>query len=314
MHVQLALLVAGVFGGLLVGLAAPGVGDALAPATWPVLAAVLYATFLQVELRTLPEALRHRRFLVTALVANFALVPLAVGVAVLALPLDRAVALGILLVLLAPCTDWFVSFTQLGGGDTRLAVAFTPVLLAAQIVFLPLYVWVLSDVVLTWGQIAPLVLALVLVILSPFALAVLTQRYVGRSTVPGRFATKWVVPLLGVTLFLVAAAEASLAWDARGELGVAVLVFVAYACVAAPLARGMAGVARLDSGAARTLAFNLGTRNSFVVLPLALTLPAEYAVAASVVAAQTLVELVAMVVYVRWVPRLLPARAPSETG
>ncbi len=44
------------------------------------------------------------------------------------------------------------------------------------------------------------------------------------------------------------------------------------------------------------------------MLPLALALPASLALTPAVVVTQTLVELVGMIVYVRLVPRLLPAR------
>ena len=47
---------------------------------------------------------------------------------------------------------------------------------------------------------------------------------------------------------------------------------------------------------------------SLLVLPLALALPAAFDLAPLAVVTQTLVELVAMVVLVRLVPRLVPAR------
>ena len=53
--------------------------------------------------------------------------------------------------------------------------------------------------------------------------------------------------------------------------------------------------------------FSGATRNSLVVLPLRLALPAAFDLAPLVVVTQTLVELVAMVVFVRLVPRLLSA-------
>jgi ACR3 family arsenite efflux pump ArsB len=50
--------------------------------------------------------------------------------------------------------------------------------------------------------------------------------------------------------------------------------------------------------------FSVATRNSLVVLPLALALPPSLGLAPLAVVTQTLVELVAMVVLVRLVPRL----------
>ena len=64
---------------------------------------------------------------------------------------------------------------------------------------------------------------------------------------------------------------------------------------------------RLDAAAARALVFSGATRNSLVVLPLALALPASLQLAPLAVVTQTLVELLGMVILVRLVPRLVPA-------
>jgi ACR3 family arsenite transporter len=68
----------------------------------------------------------------------------------------------------------------------------------------------------------------------------------------------------------------------------------------------LARLFRLDVPSSRALIFTGGTRNSLVVLPLALALPDAYAIAPVIVVTQTLVELVGMVIYVRAVPRLVP--------
>lgn len=65
---------------------------------------------------------------------------------------------------------------------------------------------------------------------------------------------------------------------------------------------------RFDPPAGRALLFSGATRNSLVVLPLALALGDEYALTAAVIVTQTMVEVLGMVAYVRIVPRLLPSR------
>jgi ACR3 family arsenite efflux pump ArsB len=65
----------------------------------------------------------------------------------------------------------------------------------------------------------------------------------------------------------------------------------------------------LDVGEGRALVFTSVTRNSLVVLPLALALPAGYELAPAVVVTQTLVELCGMVVLTRVVPAWLVADA-----
>src|SRR5690625_6701862 len=88
--------------------------------------------------------MRHRRFFLTALVANFVLRPMLVWALVGLVPADDALRLGLLLVLLVPGTDWFITFTQLGRGDTARAVALTPVNLVLQLVLRPVYRWRLA--------------------------------------------------------------------------------------------------------------------------------------------------------------------------
>ncbi len=84
-------------------------------------------------------------------------------------------------------------------------------------------------------------------------------------------------------------------------------VYVAFLVVMAFAGFGVGRLFRLDVPAARAVVFTGATRNSLVVLPLALALPDRFAIAAAVVVTQTLVEVVGMIVYVRAVPRLLPA-------
>ena len=55
----------------------------------------------------------------------------------------------------------------------------------------------------------------------------------------------------------------------------------------------------------RTLAFSMGTRNSFIVLPFALSLPAGWEIAAIVVVIQSLTELFGKVFCLWFVPNVL---------
>ncbi|MEX0995367.1 MAG: hypothetical protein WD599_07535, partial [Balneolaceae bacterium] len=55
----------------------------------------------------------------------------------------------------------------------------------------------------------------------------------------------------------------------------------------------------------RVLAFSFGSRNSFVVLPLALALPESFGITVMVVILQSLVELFGMALYVWVIPNVL---------
>lgn len=79
-------------------------------------------------------------------------------------------------------------------------------------------------------------------------------------------------------------------------------------------ARIAARAFQLETSLARSVAFSAGTRNSLVVLPLALSVPGAIPVLPAVIVAQTLVELLAELAYVRIMPRLEAKRARAAAG
>lgn len=110
---QVAVYIGAMAAGGLVGWVAPSAGPGLEHAINPVLAVLLYVTFLQVPAADLLRSLRAGRFLTAALVVNFVVVPLVVAAMFPFLPADQAVRPGMLLVLLAPCVDYVIVFSGL---------------------------------------------------------------------------------------------------------------------------------------------------------------------------------------------------------
>jgi ACR3 family arsenite efflux pump ArsB len=299
--------------GLGLGSAWPGAAAALSKALWPVLGALLYVTFVQIPLWHLPDALRDGRFMVAVLTGNFLVVPILVGLVLPWLPADPALRLGVALVLLVPYTDWFITFTQLGGGNAARAIAVTPLNLLLQLALLPVYLWLMVghelEGVLALTNLWPAILLVGL----PLALAALTERWIEAAPARARLrdGLAWLtVPLLALVVLLIAAGNPQTVNEAGPLWLPAVGVFVAYVFVAALSALALARLFGLAFDAGRTVAFSLGTRNSFVVLPFALALPEGWALAVVVIVLQTLVELLGMVLYLWWVPRLFPSARP----
>lgn len=303
---QVWIYLAAIAGGLLLGSIAPGIGPRFEALLWPVLAALLYATFVQVPLLHVRDAFRDGRFVLAILLGNFVFIPLLVWLALQFLPNDPALRLGVLLVLLVPCTDWFITFTQLGRGSTARAIAVTPL----NLLLLPAYLWLMLpaadfSAALKTEDMLPAALVL---IGWPLAAAALTERWVEAKAERVIWRERlgwWPVPLLALVVFLIAGAQVGTVLDAGAVLLTVLPVFVGFLLVAALLARGLARWLRLPVEAGRTLAFSLGTRNSFVVLPFALALPAGWETSVVVVVFQSLVELFGMVFYLWWLPRHL---------
>tara|TARA_R110002020_G_scaffold350210_1_gene563611 strand:- start:22430 stop:23395 length:966 start_codon:yes stop_codon:yes gene_type:complete len=309
---QLRLYLCAVALGLLLGTLAPTYSAWLETLLWPTLGLLLYATFVQVPLLELREALADRRFVAAAVIGNFVVLPLVAWAMLPWLPDDPALRLGVLLVLLVPCTDWFITFAHLGGGSTSRAISLTPINLLLQLLLLPLYLWLmLPDSSLQLTLDAPHLLGAALgLLVGPMLLALLTQRWMRSAPARARVGEglAWLpVPLLALVLLMICASNSQVLEQASPLLLAVLPVFLLFLLIAGVLARGLAQLFRLDIAAGRTLAFSFGTRNSFVVLPLVLALPAGWEIAVVVVVLQSLVELTAMLVYLWWVPgRLFP--------
>ncbi|MEV5539420.1 bile acid:sodium symporter [Saccharopolyspora shandongensis] len=309
---QVAVYVGALAAGAIVGWAAPGAGPGLEQAINPVLAALLYVTFLQVPAAELGRSLRAGRFLGAALVVNFVVVPLVVAAMFTFLPANQAVRLGVLLVLLTPCVDYVIVFSGLAGGNSQRLLAATPLLLLAQMVLLPGFLFLflgsgLADVV----EAGPFIEAFVMLIVIPLTLAWLTQAWAARRKAGRRGAdmvSALMVPLMAATLLTVVASQVPKLGNGLATVARVVPFYVLFLVVMAFAGRAVARLFRLDVPDSRAIVFTGATRNSLVVLPLALALPDALAIAAVVVVTQTLVEVVGMVIYVRAVPRLLPAR------
>ena len=297
----------------------PG-ADAWAVLVEPVLALLLLATFLAVPFAALGAGLRDGRFLGALLVLNFVVVPAVVFGLSRFVAHDDALLVGVLLVLLAPCVDYVIAFTALAGGAAERLLAAAPLLMLVQLVVLPVLLRVVAgEAVVAAVDVGPFVRALVMLILVPLALAALLQwgavrgRGGVRDTAAGvvRGFTAAMVPLMVVTLFTVVASQIRGVGERLPALAAVVPLFAAFAAVMVALGVVAARWARLDVPAGRALVFSGVTRNSLVVLPLALALPASLDPAPLVVVTQTLVELGAMVSLVRLVPRLLPLHGQS---
>lgn len=306
-HHQIIIYFAAVVVAAAVALLVPGT-EALEGAINPALALMLFVTFLQVPLADLGRAFTRIRFLGALLTTNFLIVPLLVALLVQFLPADPMVRLGVLLVLLTPCIDYVVTFSHIGRADARLLLAATPMLLIAQMLLLPAYLRVfLGDAAAELVHLGPFVHAFVWLIAIPLVLAALVQLWAARSGAGQRVAAGLgllPVPATALVLFVVVAAMMPQLGAAIEPALRVIPLYVAFAVVAPLIGWTVARLWRLDAPAGRAVAFSAGTRNSLVVLPLALAVPGAIPVLPAIIVTQTMVELVASVIYMRLIPRL----------
>ncbi|WP_378146269.1 arsenic resistance protein [Cnuibacter sp. UC19_7] len=299
---QVAVPLAALGLGAVVGLLAPSAAPALSLTITPILGLLLFATFVGVPLLRLARSFLDVRFLVTVLILDFVVAPLAAFALSRGVVDDRGLLLGVLLVLLTPCVDYVVVFTGLAGGDRARLLACTPLVMLLQIVLLPGYLALFAGADATADlDLAPFIEAFLLLIALPLAAAAVVQALTSRmrsAAVVERASTGAMVPLMALTLAVVVASQIAAVGTAVGTLVRLIPLYIVFLGAMVAVGLVVARIARLDTPSARAVTFSGATRNSLVVLPLALALPPSLGIAALAVVTQTLVELVGMVLLV----------------
>ncbi len=141
----------------------------------------------------------------------------------------------------------------------------------------------------------------------PLALAGLVQLWAARSRAGAKVSASLgllPVPATALVLFVVVAAMVPQLGPATNAAVGVIPFYLVFAVVASLIGWSISRLFCLDAPAARAIAFSAGTRNSLVVLPLALAVPGAIPVLPAIVVTQTLVELLSELVYVRFIARL----------
>lgn len=299
-----ALLLSAVAIGLALARLAPRAGAYAEQAITPALMLVLLAVFYRVPLRRLRAAFGHRRYFRTALLINFVLTPLvAYALGWFFLREIPALWVGLVLVLVTPCTDWYLVFTSLSRGDVPLNLALLPWNLVLQLVLLPVYLYVFLQrlVSVDFGLV---VRSLLLYVVIPFVVAQGMRWFFS-----GERSERRMVFLQYAALTLLIAAMFAHQGRVLFERPLVLLrmvppvvaFFVVLAAVAVLVGRW------LDfSGATRaSLACTATARNSPLTLSLALVLFPAYPLVALSQVVEPLVELPLLILLAWWLRRSL---------
>lgn len=310
---QIALYLVAIMLGAVLGIQVTSVQPWLEASINPFLGLLLYATFLSLPLTKLLVSFRDLRFMAVLGLVNFVLVPAIVFILTRFIADDQALLYGVLLVLLAPCIDYVIVFAGIAGGDSTRLLAATPLLLLLQVLLVPAYMFLIagSDTLALIDP-KPFLRALLSLIVVPFIAAFLTQLLMKRFAFAvriGSWADYLMVPLMMGTLLSVVGSQINAVASQFQNLATAIALFVVFVAVMAVISTAVGKLFHLETAPLRAVTFSGVTRNSLVVLPLALALPPELSLASAVVVSQTLVELVGMLVLIQLVPRFVTAKS-----
>lgn len=304
LYVVVILLAAGF------GLLFPEFGTKLDGTISIIIAILMYSMFSQIPFTSLKKSFSNRRFIWALLTVNYIAVPIVAWLLTRLLPDYPPLLLGVFLVLLTPCIDYVIVFTALGRGNEKLMLISTPILFITQMLLLPLYlVLFIGKEAASIVEIGPFLEAFLMLIVIPLAIAILVQLFMKKSSVANKIidASAWLpVPFMALTLFVIIASQIGKLSMYIDEILKVIPIYILFMMIMPFVSKLVAKCFKLDVPSGRALIFSGSTRNSLVVLPLALALPDNVStMVAAIIVTQTIVEIVGEIIYIRLVPNMI---------
>lgn len=171
---QPVIILAAALLGLLLGAVTPlgGVPSGMIEVFLMMLLCIL---FLSVDLKQIGKSFGNLRFTLTAVLINFVFTPVfGYFLGKLFFPESLDIRIGLLMLLVTPCTDWYLVFTGMAKGNVELGMSILPLNLILQIVLMPVYLLALIGRELTM-DVGSLVGGAAMVLVIPFALSCITK-------------------------------------------------------------------------------------------------------------------------------------------
>ena len=165
---------------------------------------MLYGIFLEVPLKNLKKSFKNIKFSSTSIIINFIWTPIfGYFLGNLFLNGNMDIFIGFFMLILTPCTDWYLIFTKIAKGDLNLSLSILPINLILQIVLLPIYLIIFfsnNDTI----NYSNLVYSLIIVIVIPFLSAQITKLILNNKLKEiTNFFSKYQIVFLALAVFAI---------------------------------------------------------------------------------------------------------------
>lgn len=165
---------------------------------------MLYGIFLEVPLKNLKKSFKNIKFSSTSILINFIWTPIfGYFLGNLFLNGNMDIFIGFFMLILTPCTDWYLIFTKIAKGDLNLSLSILPINLILQIVLLPIYLIIFfsNNNAINYSN---LVYSLIIVIVIPFLSAQITKLILNNKLKEiTNFFSKYQIVFLALAVFAI---------------------------------------------------------------------------------------------------------------
>ena len=137
----------------------------------PFLFVMLFGAFLNIPLTDYRKAFKNTRFSATVVLINFIWTPILVWfLGKTFLSGSPILQIGFIMLMVTPCTDWYLIFTGMAKGNVPLSATVLPVNLVLQVILLPVYLLIFGGISGT-VDIQSVIVSVIIMLILPFVLA-----------------------------------------------------------------------------------------------------------------------------------------------
>ncbi|MDR3165452.1 MAG: bile acid:sodium symporter [Synergistaceae bacterium] len=142
---------------------------------------MLFFVFLSVDIGKITRSFRDFRFSLSSLLINFVWTPLfAFALSKFFLSESIDLQIGFIMLMVTPCTDWYLIFTGLAGGNAALGSSVLPLNLILQIVLLPAYLFMFMGASVSF-ELFVITKSIGMVLIMPLLLSTLVKLALSKS-------------------------------------------------------------------------------------------------------------------------------------
>lgn len=111
----------------------------------PALMIMLFLVFIQIPIKDIAKSFKNKKFTLSAIFINFIWTPILIAIlGKIFLGNNPELLIGFIMLMVTPCTDWYLIFTGIAKGNVALGTSILPLNLILQLLLLPAYVFLIG--------------------------------------------------------------------------------------------------------------------------------------------------------------------------
>ncbi|MFP3040790.1 bile acid:sodium symporter [Treponema primitia] len=184
---QPLIIIVSALAGILLGQFSPAVASRAGNLIEVFLMILLFFVFLAVDIKEIKRSFTNVRFSLAALAINFIWTPVftfILGSLFMAGQIDLQT--GFIMLMVTPCTDWYLIFTGMAGGNVSLGSSLLPLNLILQILLLPVYLLLFMGNAVSFSA-GNIFTSILLVLVIPLVSANIVKLIAGKLPVREKF-------------------------------------------------------------------------------------------------------------------------------